>query len=104
MLSIYFPYGQRWAYQDRLGADSDARKEISNKDRSSQANAAYVAAFPEIKTAVLPAEGGSHMCMPVNNTIENNRYCRCKVYADVTSEQVEAWHSTMRNNTEVTTC
>jgi hypothetical protein len=40
----------------------------------------------------------------VNNTIENNRYCRCKVYADVTSEQVEAWHSTMRNNTEVTTC
>ncbi len=53
---------------------------------------------------MLPAEGGSHMCMPVNNTIENNRYCRCKVYADVTSEQVEAWHSTMRNNTEVTTC
>ena len=69
-----------------------------------EANAAYVDAFPEIKTAVLPMEGGLHMCMPVNNTIENNRYCRCKVYADVSSEQVEAWHSIMRNNTEVTTC
>jgi hypothetical protein len=65
-----------------------------------KANAKLVAAFPDIKTSVLPAHGGKHMCVPVNNRIENNRFCRCKVYADVTQQQVNKWLSFMRNNTE----
>ena len=47
-------------------------------------NAAYVAAFPEVKTAVLPAHGGVDICVPVYNRIEDNRYCRCNKYIDAT--------------------
>jgi hypothetical protein len=65
------------------------------------ANEAYVAAFPEIKTAMLPRDGGTHMCAPVNNIVENNRYCKCKKYADITPETASGWFSVMRNNTEV---
>jgi hypothetical protein len=69
-----------------------------------EANVAFVAAFPEVMTAVLPSKGGTDMCQPINNTIENNRYCKCKIYADVTAAQASAWHSTLRNNTEVYSC
>ena len=69
-----------------------------------KANARLVAAYPDMKRSVLPAHGGTHMCIPTNNRIENNTYCRCKVYADVTQQQAKAWLSVMRNNTEVMTC
>ena len=65
------------------------------------ANAKYVAAYPQIKTAVL---GGDNICVPVNNVIENNRYCKVKQYLDATEAQIASWHSTARNNTEVHTC
>ena len=61
----------------------------------------YVAAFPQIKTAVL---GGEDICVPVNNLIENNKYCNCKQYIDATPAQIASWHSTARNNVEVHTC
>jgi hypothetical protein len=61
----------------------------------------YVAAYPLVKTAVL---GGEHICVPVNNVIENNRYCKCKKYMDATDAQLSSWHSTARNNSEVHNC
>ena len=48
-------------------------------------NAKFVSAYPEIKTAVL---GGDNICVPVNNLIENNRYCKCKTYLDATEAQM----------------
>ena len=61
----------------------------------------FVAAYPQIRTAVL---GGQDICVPVNNVIENNRYCKVKQYLDATAEQISGWHSTARNNSEVHTC
>eukprot|EP01052_Picozoa_sp_SAG31_P016626 SAG31_NODE_1107_length_9877_cov_4.000102_10_plen_270_part_00 len=61
----------------------------------------YVAAYPQIKTAVL---GGTHICVPVNNVIENNKFCNCKKYIDATDAQITSWHSTVQNNVEVHTC
>lgn len=63
--------------------------------------ASYVAAYPQIKTSVL---GGADICVPANNLIENNRYCKCKKYIDATDAQITSWHSTARNNTEVHSC
>jgi hypothetical protein len=68
---------------------------------SDPTSTAYVAAFPEIKTAILPADGGTHMCVPVNNVIENNRYCKCATFVDITGETAASWLSIIRNNTEV---
>ncbi len=64
-------------------------------------SAGYVAAYPQIKTAVL---GGTDICVPVNNVIENNVYCKCKTYLDATPAAIASWHSVARNNTEVHTC
>ena len=64
-------------------------------------SARYVTAYPQIKTAVI---GGEHICVPINNTIENNRYCKVGKYIDANSFQILSWHSTARNNTEVFTC
>ena len=61
----------------------------------------FVAAYPQIRTAVL---GGQDICVPVNNVIENNRYCKVGQYLDATAEQISGWHSTARNNSEVHTC
>jgi hypothetical protein len=68
---------------------------------ASPASMAYVTAYPEIKTAVV---GGEHLCVPVNNRIENNRYCKCQTYLDATAAQILSWRSTARNNSEVHTC
>ena len=64
-------------------------------------SAAYVVAYPEIKTAVL---GGKDICVPVNNLIENNTYCNTKQYLDATDAQITSWKSIARNNIEVHTC
>jgi hypothetical protein len=69
------------------------------------ASAAFVAAFPEVKTAVLPAHGGQDICVPVGNRFEDNTYCKCAKYLDVDVSTVEvSWKSVARNNTEVFTC
>ena len=69
------------------------------------ASAALVAAYPQIKTAVV---GGVDICVPTNNTFENNRYCSSAAgsgrYLDENASVVAGWHSVARNNTEVTTC
>ena len=68
------------------------------------ASAALVAAYPQIKTAVV---GGVDICVPTNNTFENNRYCSSAGsgrYLDENASVVAGWHSVARNNTEVTTC
>ena len=61
----------------------------------------FVAAYPQIRTAVL---GGQDICVPVNNVIENNRFCKVGQYLDATAEQISGWRSTARNNSEVHTC
>ena len=61
----------------------------------------YVAAYPEIKTAVL---GGENICVPVNNVIEDNVYCKCKTYLDASAAAIASWHSIARNNTETHSC
>ena len=66
------------------------------------ASAAFVAAYPEVKTAVLPAHGGVDVCVPVGNRFEGNTYCKCGKYLDENATTVAGWHSTARNNTEVT--
>ena len=67
--------------------------------------AAFVAAYPQVKTAVLPAHGGVDVCMPANNTFENNVYCSsCGRYMDENASVVEGWHSAVRNNTEQKGC
>lgn len=71
---------------------------------SNPKSAKYVAAFPEVKTAVLAAHGGQHICVPVNNLVEDNRYCKCKKYKDVTDMQIVEWRSVFRNNSEVYDC
>ena len=68
------------------------------------ASAAFVAAYPQVKTAVLPAHGGVDICQPAFNRFENNVYCKCGRYLDENASVVEGWHSTVRNNTELSTC
>ena len=68
------------------------------------ASAALVAAYPLIKTAVLPAHGGQDICVPVGNRFENNSYCKCKQFLDVDVSTVESWKSVSRNNTELFDC
>ena len=74
---------------------------ISSAIVADPASAAYVAAYPDIKTSVV---GGEHLCVPVNNLIENNRYCKCQTYLDATEAQILSWRSKARNNSEVHTC
>ena len=77
---------------------------VAGQGVNDTASAALVAAYPQIKTAVV---GGVDICVPTNNTFENNRYCSSAGsgrYLDENASVVAGWHSVARNNTEVTTC
>jgi len=43
-------------------------------------------------------------CVPVNNTIEDNTYCECGKFVDVSSADLAAWKDVVANNNETKAC
>eukprot|EP01052_Picozoa_sp_SAG31_P006617 SAG31_NODE_306_length_17979_cov_7.825447_4_plen_232_part_00 len=67
---------------------------------SDPAGAKFVAAYPQVKTAVLPAHGGVEICKPAFNRFENNVYCRCGRFLDMNVSAIQGYDSIVHNNTE----
>jgi hypothetical protein len=62
----------------------------------------YSTAYPELVNIF---NASSHPCVPVGNTITNNRYCHTHSsgggkFVTHTATQIEAWFSSISNNTE----
>eukprot|EP01006_Ploeotia_vitrea_P058130 TRINITY_DN68828_c0_g1_i1.p1 TRINITY_DN68828_c0_g1~~TRINITY_DN68828_c0_g1_i1.p1 ORF type:complete len:356 (+),score=48.16 TRINITY_DN68828_c0_g1_i1:53-1069(+) len=54
----------------------------------------YSVAFPVLKS--IPTD---HPCVPVQNTIESNLYCKCHQFGSYSAKQAKEWYSVSKNNT-----
>ena len=50
--------------------------------------------WPELKQLHSP-------CVPVNNTVSANTFCRCDAFTDQSNETYHEWGGVLANNTEV---
>ena len=70
--SPYFQRGMNWDSRAcNCTNGTGCAPAVAGQVANDTASAALVAAYPQIKTAVV---GGVDICVPTNNTFENNRY------------------------------